>query len=120
MFRYFIIVFLFFCSLLSIAQKNTKFDNLFDSANKYEHIDWNMSYFYAKMALQNKDADFSYSDIISLNTIFDTYYQKLNMLDSAFSINKQSLKLATDNKDTTLIAYSLNNMAGHIRFSWKL
>lgn len=112
MFRYLIIVFLFFCSLFSIAQKNTKFDNLFDSANKYEHIDWNMSYSYAKMALQNKDADFSYEDIISLNTIFDTYYQKLNMLDSAFSINKQSLKLATDYKDTTLIAYSLNNMAG--------
>jgi serine phosphatase RsbU (regulator of sigma subunit) len=64
------------------------------------------------MALQNKDANFSYEDIISLNTIFDTYYQKLNMLDSAFSINKQSLKLATEHKDTMLIAYSLNNMAG--------
>ncbi len=112
MFRYLIIIFLFFCTRFSFAQKNTKFDNLFDSANKYEHIDWNMSYFYAKMALQNKDADFSYKDVISLNTIFDTYYQKLNMLDSAFSINKQSLKLATDHHDTTLIAYSLNNMAG--------
>jgi len=107
-----VIILLFFCSLFSIAQKNTKFDNLFDSANKYEHVDWNMSYFYAKMALQNKDSDFSYQDIISLNTIFDTYYQKLNMLDSAFSINKQSLKLATKYHDTTLIAYSLNNMAG--------
>jgi serine phosphatase RsbU (regulator of sigma subunit) len=64
------------------------------------------------MALQNKDENFSYKDVISLNTIFDTYYQKLNMLDSAFSINKQSLKLATKHNDTMLIAYSLNNMAG--------
>jgi serine phosphatase RsbU (regulator of sigma subunit) len=95
-----------------VAQKNTKFDNLFDSANKYEHIDWNLSYSYAKMAMQNKDADFSYKDVISLNTIFDTYYQKLNMLDSSFSVNKQSLKLAMKHKDSLLIAYSLNNMAG--------
>ena len=112
MFKYLILAFLFFCSLPSVAQKSTKFDNFVDSANKYEFVDWNLSYSYAKMALQNKDAKFSYSDVISLNTIFDTYYQKLNMLDSAFSINKQSLKLATEHKDTTLIAYSLNNIAG--------
>jgi len=93
------------------AQKATKFDNLFDSASKYEFIDWNLSYSYAKMALQNKDADFSYKDVISLNTIFDTYYQKRNMLDSAFSINKQSLNLATQHKNKELTAYSLNNMA---------
>ena len=108
----YLIIFLFFCPLFFFAQKKTKFDNLFDSANKYEHIDWNLSYSYAKMALQNKDAKFSYTKIISLNTIFDTYYQKLNLLDSAFSINKQSLKLATEHHDTVLIAYSLNNMAG--------
>lgn len=112
MFKYFLISLLFLSSFYLRAQKNTKFDNLLDSANKYEHIDWSLSYSYAKMALQNKDSNFSYEDIISLNTIFDTYYQKLNMLDSAFSINKQSLKLATDHKDTLLIAYSLNNMAG--------
>lgn len=112
MFRYFFISLLFLSTFCLFAQKNTKFDNLLDSANKYEHIDWSLSYSYAKMALQNKDADFSYEDVISLNTIFDTYYQKLNMLDSAFSINKQSLKLATDHNDTLLIAYSLNNMAG--------
>ncbi|MES2134445.1 MAG: SpoIIE family protein phosphatase [Bacteroidota bacterium] len=94
------------------SQKPTKFDNLFDSASKYEHVDWNLSYSYAKMALQNRDADFSYEDIISLNTIFDTYYQKRNMLDSAFNINKQSLRLATQHNNKILIAYSLNNMAG--------
>ncbi|MES2566679.1 MAG: SpoIIE family protein phosphatase [Bacteroidota bacterium] len=104
-----ILCFVFF---VSRGQKNSRFESLVDSANKYENIDWNLSYSYAKMAMQNKDVNFSYEDVISLNTIFDTYYQKLNMLDSAFSINKQSLKLATEHKDTTLIAYSLNNMAG--------
>jgi serine phosphatase RsbU (regulator of sigma subunit) len=112
MLRRLTIVGLIFCTFLLKAQEPTKFDNLMDSANKYEFVDWNLSYSYAKMALENKDADFSYKDIISLNTIFDTYYQKRNMFDSAFSVNKQSLKLATDNKDTMLIAYSLNNMAG--------
>jgi serine phosphatase RsbU (regulator of sigma subunit) len=96
---------------LMSAQTSAKFNSLVDSANKYENTDWSLSYSYAKMALQNKGNDFSYRDIISLNVIFDTYYQKLNMLDSAFSINKQSLKLATHNKDTTLIAYSLINIA---------
>lgn len=110
--RFFFLILLYFIVLGSFGQKSTKFESLVDSANKYEHIDWNLSYSYAKVALQNKDANFSYEDIISLNTIFDTYYQKLNMLDSAFSINKQSLKLATEHKDTMLIAYSLNNMAG--------
>lgn len=110
--RFFFLTLLYFIVLFSFGQKKSKFESLVDSANKYEHIDWNLSYSYAKMALQNKDANFSYKDIISLNTIFDTYYQKLNMLDSAFSINKQSLKLATEHKDTTLIAYSFNNMAG--------
>lgn len=110
--RSLIIICLFLCPSLFLAQKNTKFDNLVDSANKYEYLDWSLSYSYAKMALQNKDKSCDYSRIISLNTIFDTYYQKLNMLDSSFSINKQSLRLATENKDTTLIAYSLNNMAG--------
>jgi serine phosphatase RsbU (regulator of sigma subunit) len=112
MLRCLTIGFLVFCSFFLKAQTATKFDNLMDSANKYEFVDWNLSYSYAKMALENRDADFSYRDIISLNTIFDTYYQKRNMFDSAFSINKQSLKLATENKDTMLIAYSLNNMAG--------
>lgn len=112
MFRYFLAVIFSIIASIANAQVKTRFDNLFDSASKYEYIDWNLSYSYAKMALQNKDADFSYEDVISLNTIFDTYYQKLNMLDSSFSINKQSLRLATENKDTLLIAYSLNNMAG--------
>jgi tetratricopeptide (TPR) repeat protein len=111
MFRYLIISILCFGHFLLSAQTSTKFNSLVDSANKYENTDWSLSYSYAKMALQNKGNDFSYKDIISLNVIFDTYYQKLNMLDSAFSINKQSLKLATDNKDTTLIAYSLINIA---------
>jgi tetratricopeptide (TPR) repeat protein len=111
MFRYLIISILCLGHFLMSAQTSAKFNSLVDSANKYENTDWSLSYSYAKMALQNKGSDFSYKDIISLNVIFDTYYQKLNMLDSAFSINKQSLKLATDNKDTTLIAYSLINIA---------
>jgi serine phosphatase RsbU (regulator of sigma subunit) len=111
MFRNFIISILCIGHLLLSAQTSSKFNSLVDSANKYENTDWSLSYSFAKMALQNKGNDFSYKDIISLNVIFDTYYQKLNMLDSAFSINKQSLKLATDNKDTTLIAYSLINIA---------
>ena len=101
MFRILVVSILCLVHFLMSAQTSTKFNSLVDSANKYEHTDWSLSYSYAKMALQNKGNDFSYKDIISLNVIFDTYYQKLNMLDSAFSINKQSLKLATDNKDTT-------------------
>ena len=112
MFRYKVIFFSLLSTFCVYSQKPTKFDNLFDSASKYEHVDWNLSYSYAKMALQNRDADFSYEDIISLNTIFDTYYQKRNMLDSAFNINKQSLRLATQHNNKILIAYSLNNMAG--------
>lgn len=111
MFRIFFISILCLVRLLVSAQTTTKFRSLVDSVNKYESTDWSLSYSYAKMALQNKGRDFSYKDIIRLNVIFDIYYQKLNMLDSAFSINKQSLKLATDNKDTTLIAYSLINIA---------
>ena len=111
MFRYLVISIFCLSNYLMTAQANTKFNSLVDSANKYENTDWSLSYSYAKMALQNKERNFSYRDIISLNVIFDNYYQKLNMLDSAFSINKQSLKLATDNKDTTLIAYSLINIA---------
>ncbi len=111
MFRNFIICILVSGHFLMSAQTSNRFNSLVDSAIKYENTDWSLSYSYAKMALQNKRNDFSYKDIISLNVIFDTYYQKLNMLDSAFSINKQSLKLATDNKDTTLIAYSLINIA---------
>ncbi len=112
MFRSKFIVIALLHAVCVYSQKPTKFDNLFDSASKYEYIDWNLSYSYAKMAIQNKDADFSYEDIISLNTIFDTYYQKRNMLDSSFSINKQSLQLATLHQNKGLIAYSLNNMAG--------
>ncbi len=111
MFRHLIIIFLFFCPLYFIAQKNTKFDNLFDSANKYEDRDWSLAFFYAKMAMENQDATTSYDDIIKLNVIYDNHYEKLNMLDSSFSITKRSLRLATENRDTTLIAYSLINMA---------
>ncbi|MBI3519856.1 MAG: SpoIIE family protein phosphatase [Bacteroidetes bacterium] len=111
MLRYLLVTLFCFSFTLGIAQKSTKFDNLFDSANKYEDVDWNLAFYYAKMAMDNRGPDVSYSDIISLNVIFDTHYQKMNMLDSSFSINKQSLKLSTDHKDTTLIAYSLINIA---------
>lgn len=93
------------------AQPKTKYDRLKDSVNKYEHKDFKLAYFYARIALQNKDHKFTYKDEISLNTIIDTYYQNQNMLDSSFSVIKRSLKLAIDHKDTTLIAYTYNNMA---------
>lgn len=111
MFKYILFFTLCLTSVFLSAQKQSKFANLVDSANKYEYTDWSLSYFYAKMALQNKDANTTYEDIINLNVIFDTHYQKLNMLDSAFSISKQSLRLATKHHDTTLIAYSFINIA---------
>lgn len=111
MFRSIVLVFLLLSAFCLKAQPKTKFDRLRDSVNKYEQKDYNLAYYYAKIALQNKDANFSYEDVISLNTIIDTYYQKQNMLDSSFSVIKQSLKLATEHKDTILLAYTYNNMA---------
>src|SRR6187402_1008861 len=102
MFRNFIIVFLVFSYFFSEAQKKSKFDNLFDSANKYEDRDWNLSFYYAKMAMENQTKATSYEDIISLNVIYDNHYEKLNMLDSSFAVTKRSLKLATEHNDTTL------------------
>ncbi len=111
MFRIFIIVFLVFSCFFSKAQNKPKFNSLFDSASKYENRDWSLAFFYAKMAMENQDAATSYDDIIRLNVIYDNHYEKLNMLDSSFTVTKRSLRLATENHDTTLIAYSLINMA---------
>ncbi|MES2513581.1 MAG: SpoIIE family protein phosphatase [Bacteroidota bacterium] len=111
MFRNFMIVFLVFSCLFSKAQTKSKFDNLFDSANKYEDRDWSLSFYYAKMAMENQTKATSYEDIISLNVIYDNHYEKLNMLDSSFAVTKRSLRLATEHNDTTLIAYSHINMA---------
>lgn len=112
MFRPWLILFFLLPALCLHSQKAAKSNHLIDSANKYEFIDWSLSYYYAKMALQTKNSGFTYEDTINLNTIIDTYYQKRNMLDSAFSINKQSLRLATMHQDKQLTAFSLSNMAG--------
>lgn len=109
--KYLLIGFLFLTVFSVTAQKNTKFDNLVDSAVKYEDRDWSLAFYYAKMAFENQPPNVSYEDIIQLNVTLNNHYEKLNMLDSSFNITKRSLKIATENKDTTLIAYSLINMA---------
>jgi serine phosphatase RsbU (regulator of sigma subunit) len=94
------------------AQKPPGYKALYDSARKYEANDWDLAYLYAKMAFEADDsASFAYKDVISLNIILDTYYQKKNMLDSSFSVCKRSLQLAKDHNDKSLTAYGHNNMA---------
>ena len=90
MFRSILITFLCLNSFFLNAQKKSKFVNLVDSANKYEHIDWSLSYSYAKMALQNKDTNFSYKDVISLNTIFAASQTINNETDSTTKIVSNS------------------------------
>lgn len=99
-------------SCLLPAQKPANYQTLYDSAVKYESSDWDLAYVYAKMAFEADDhAALPYQRTISLNNILGNYYEKKNMLDSAFSICKRSLQLAKANKDVSLTAYSLNNMA---------
>ncbi|MBS1635327.1 MAG: SpoIIE family protein phosphatase [Bacteroidetes bacterium] len=112
-FRYILIFFFLFQVALTRAQDDVSaFKRYSDSAIKYELIDYDLAFYYARLANDTKDSSYTYKDWIRLSTIYDTYYQTKNMYDSAFSINKQALRLATLHKDTILIAYSLNNMAG--------
>lgn len=113
MFRFCIIcLFLILVSCPLPAQKPANYKTLYDSAVKYESSDWDLAYVYAKMAFEADDSSaLSYQNAISLNNILGNYYEKKNMLDSAFSICKRSLQLAKTHKDVSLTAYGLNNMA---------
>lgn len=112
MFRFSIICLLVLISCSLPAQKPANYKTLYDSAVKYESSDWDLAYVYAKMAFDADDSfALSYRNAISLNNILGNYYEKKNMLDSAFSISKRSLQLAKANKDVALTAYGLNNMA---------
>lgn len=104
------------CSLLLSfslrAQKAADYQALYDSAVKYQSSDWDLAYVYAKMAFESEGSTaLSYQKRVGLNNILGNYYEKKNMLDSAFSISKRSLLLAREAKDPALEAYGLNNMA---------
>lgn len=111
MFRICLISFLVL-ALSASGQKAPDYRALYDSAVKYESSDWSLAYVFAKMSFEaDPGTELSYQKKINLNNILSNYFEKKNMLDSAFSICKRSLQLAKSNNDVSLTAYGLNNMA---------
>lgn len=112
MFRFVLIIFILVHYNMLFGQRPPDSRSLYDSAMKYQSSDWDLAYSYSRMAFDAEgSAPLTYKDVITLNNILGNYYEKKNMLDSAFGISKRSLQLAKANNDPSLTAYSLNNMA---------
>lgn len=112
MFRFVLIILILIHYNMLFGQRPPDSRSLYDSAVKYQSSDWDLAYSYSRMAFDAEGSSpLTYKNVITLNNILGNYYEKKNMLDSAFGISKRSLQLAKANNDPSLTAYSLNNMA---------